>query len=92
MEFHRANSRRTRFKNTKSESRGYGSKDRSSRRKRDRRQKSQMHDAICGDCGVQCQIPFEPRHNKPVLCSDCFKKSKPKAEKSSHRSSQRIIP
>lgn len=90
MEFHRANSRRSRFsKNTKSESRGYGSNDRKSRRPRDRRQRSQMYDATCGDCGASCQIPFEPRHNKPVLCNDCFKKSKPRDERSSRRGPQR---
>jgi len=31
-----------------------------------------MHDATCGDCGKQCQVPFEPRQDKPVYCNECF--------------------
>jgi len=34
-----------------------------------------MHDAICSDCGMDCQVPFRPTGNKPVLCSDCFRGS-----------------
>ena len=36
-----------------------------------------MHDATCGDCGKQCQVPFEPRQDKPVYCNECFPKHKP---------------
>lgn len=31
-----------------------------------------MHRATCSDCGNNCQVPFKPTGNKPVLCSDCF--------------------
>jgi len=31
-----------------------------------------MHDATCGDCGKQCQVPFEPRQDKPVYCRSVF--------------------
>jgi len=37
----------------------------------------EMHDATCGDCGKQCQVPFEPRQDKPVYCNECFSKHKP---------------
>ena len=37
----------------------------------------EMHDATCGDCGKQCQVPFEPRQDKPVYCGECFQKHKP---------------
>ena len=37
----------------------------------------EMHDATCGDCGKQCQVPFEPRGDKPVYCGECFQKHKP---------------
>ena len=37
----------------------------------------EMHDATCGDCGKQCQVPFEPRQDKPVYCNECFPKHKP---------------
>lgn len=33
-----------------------------------------MFNAICDECGDNCQIPFEPRNGKPVLCSNCFAK------------------
>ena len=31
----------------------------------------------CSDCGDQCTVPFVPRTNKPVYCSDCFRDNKP---------------
>lgn len=36
------------------------------------RGKPQMHDAVCADCGKECQVPFRPTGGKPVLCRDCF--------------------
>lgn len=33
-----------------------------------------LHDAICGDCGAECQVPFRPTGSRPVLCRNCFKK------------------
>jgi CxxC-x17-CxxC domain-containing protein len=50
---------------------------RSYRNSRDER-KSEMHTVTCGDCGDECQIPFEPKFNRPVYCSECFQKNKPK--------------
>lgn len=34
----------------------------------------QMFDAVCASCGRTCQVPFEPRNDRPVYCSDCFRK------------------
>ncbi|MDX1441265.1 MAG: CxxC-x17-CxxC domain-containing protein, partial [Nitrosopumilaceae archaeon] len=31
----------------------------------------------CADCGDECQIPFVPKTNRPVYCSDCFRENKP---------------
>ena len=31
----------------------------------------------CADCGDQCTVPFVPRSDKPVYCSDCFRKTNP---------------
>jgi CxxC-x17-CxxC domain-containing protein len=39
--------------------------------------KPEMHTVTCGDCGDECQIPFEPKFNRPVYCSECFQKNKP---------------
>lgn len=36
----------------------------------------QMFDAVCASCGVETQVPFEPREGRPVYCSDCYAKVK----------------
>jgi len=33
-----------------------------------------MYDAVCSSCGRPCKVPFEPRNDRPIYCSDCFKK------------------
>jgi CxxC-x17-CxxC domain-containing protein len=30
--------------------------------------------AVCSECGKDCELPFKPTNNKPVFCSDCFRK------------------
>jgi len=32
--------------------------------------------AICGECGKEAQLPFKPRGDRPVYCSDCFTKKR----------------
>ena len=34
----------------------------------------QMHQAICSECGQECEVPFRPTGDRPVFCSNCFKK------------------
>ena len=41
------------------------------------RRPREMHKATCGDCGNECEVPFEPRQDKPVYCNDCFPNHKP---------------
>lgn len=36
------------------------------------RGRSQMHEAICSDCGKRCEVPFRPTGDKPVYCNECF--------------------
>jgi CxxC-x17-CxxC domain-containing protein len=36
------------------------------------RPQRQMYPAVCSSCGKDTQVPFEPRLDKPVYCSDCF--------------------
>ena len=31
-----------------------------------------MHEATCAACGGVAKIPFEPRGDRPVYCSECF--------------------
>jgi len=35
-----------------------------------------MYDAVCSGCGKPCKVPFEPHSDRPVYCSDCFKRNK----------------
>lgn len=39
----------------------------------------EMFTAICASCGKEAKVPFQPREDRPVYCSDCF--AKMKAEK-----------
>jgi CxxC-x17-CxxC domain-containing protein len=32
----------------------------------------QMTDAVCAQCGGPTQVPFVPRGDRPVYCSDCY--------------------
>lgn len=32
----------------------------------------EMHTTTCASCGQEAQVPFVPRGDKPVYCSDCF--------------------
>ena len=36
------------------------------------RQERQMFSAICSSCGKEALVPFQPRSDRPVYCSDCF--------------------
>ncbi len=31
-----------------------------------------MYTATCASCGKEARVPFVPRGDKPVYCSDCF--------------------
>ncbi len=32
----------------------------------------EMHDAVCANCGKATKVPFLPREDRPVYCSECF--------------------
>ncbi len=32
----------------------------------------QMYPAVCAQCGKETEVPFQPRGDRPVYCSDCF--------------------
>lgn len=36
----------------------------------------EMHTATCASCGREAQVPFAPRGDKPVYCSDCFQQQR----------------
>lgn len=41
-----------------------------------------MFQATCSQCGKSCEVPFKPTGERPVYCSDCFKKNGGPAERS----------
>lgn len=34
----------------------------------------QLFMTVCASCGGEAQVPFSPRGDKPVYCSNCFSK------------------
>ena len=46
-------------------------------RKRDRAQ--EMYTVICAECGVETQVPFKPKNDRPVYCRECYEKRKTRA-------------
>ena len=36
----------------------------------------QMYAVTCAECGKDTQVPFEPRGDSPLYCSDCYRKVK----------------
>ncbi|MDP3970618.1 MAG: hypothetical protein Q8P90_02870 [bacterium] len=45
--------------------------------RRDSRDDKPMYPAVCAECNQNCQVPFKPTGNKPVLCRDCFSNEQP---------------
>lgn len=41
---------------------GYGSRER------------REYSVICAACGCETTVPFKPSNDRPVFCSDCYKK------------------
>ena len=36
----------------------------------------EMFTATCAACGAEAKVPFKPREDRPVYCSECFAKQK----------------
>lgn len=36
------------------------------------RDRSEMFQATCDQCGRECEVPFRPNGSKPVYCNNCF--------------------
>ena len=32
----------------------------------------EMHDAVCANCGAATQVPFLPKNDRPIYCSECY--------------------
>ncbi len=49
-------------------------KDCRSNRKAGAKPQREMFTANCASCGAEAKVPFRPREDRPVYCSDCFAK------------------
>ena len=45
-------------------------------RKNNARPERETFDAVCANCGKTCKVPFRPREDRPVYCSECFAEMK----------------
>ena len=45
-----------------------------------------MYPAVCAQCGKNTEVPFQPRGDKPVYCSDCYRTKQGSSGYSSSRS------
>ena len=43
----------------------------------------EMFSATCSNCGKEALVPFQPRTDRPVYCSDCFQQVR--SERSGYR-------
>jgi CxxC-x17-CxxC domain-containing protein len=76
MEFHKVRTGKKKFGKTSQNYRN-DNPSRSYRNSRnDRREESTT--VTCADCGNECQVPFVPKNDRPVFCSDCFRQNKPR--------------
>ena len=41
-------------------------------RKAHSRGNRELFTAICAQCGQEAKVPFQPREDRPVYCSECF--------------------
>lgn len=41
------------------------------------RAEREMFPAVCAQCGKDTTVPFQPRGDKPVYCSECFSAQRP---------------
>jgi CxxC-x17-CxxC domain-containing protein len=64
---------------------GYGDRDSYGSRGGYSSGEREMHSATCASCGREAQVPFVPRGDKPVYCSDCFREQRQSYSRTSSR-------
>jgi CxxC-x17-CxxC domain-containing protein len=47
----------------------------------------QMYPVVCAQCGKDTQVPFSPRGDRPVYCSDCYRSQQSSSYSGGSRSS-----
>lgn len=38
----------------------------------------ELHEAVCANCGGIARVPFVPKNDRPIYCSDCYQSQKQK--------------
>ena len=51
---------------------GFGNKPRFGDRGPRREKNFEMTKVTCSECKKDCEVPFKPKTDKPVFCSECF--------------------
>ncbi|MDR0798067.1 MAG: hypothetical protein LBE70_05095 [Nitrososphaerota archaeon] len=46
---------------------------------------TQIYRAVCVDCGSDCDVPFQPKTDKPVYCKKCWIQHKPNKTSKRHK-------
>ena len=41
----------------------------------------QIFNAVCSECGSECEVPFQPKADKPVFCQKCWSNHRPRHRK-----------
>jgi CxxC-x17-CxxC domain-containing protein len=49
----------------------------------------EMFSATCANCGREALVPFQPRDDRPVYCSDCYQPRTTSGSRSSDRGGRR---
>lgn len=49
------------------------------------RREREMFPVTCSECGKATEVPFQPRSDRPVYCSECFEAHRPNASQSRPR-------
>ena len=53
------------------------------------RRDREMYPAVCAQCGKETQVPFQPRTDRPVYCSECYSAQRANSGYGRSRSSNR---
>ena len=40
------------------------------------RENREMYTATCAECGGEAKVPFVPKNDRPIYCSECFAKNR----------------
>ena len=45
-------------------------------RKASRNSEREMYETTCAECGAPTRVPFVPKTDRPIYCSECFAKKR----------------